>query len=92
LEAEELMLLFHNGRRHVDYRASWALAREQLAALQVEFEMIKRERDEYSARLRELSAAVQERWAAEAKLRALYRRRDIERAQKAERDVSQPLQ
>jgi hypothetical protein len=55
-----------NGRRLVDYRASWQLAREQYAALAAELAAIKRERDEYRACLRELQAAVQARWEAEA--------------------------
>ena len=52
---------------------------------------IKAERDEFRARLHELQARVQERWAAEQRLAELYRERAIARARAAERNPAQPL-
>jgi len=52
---------------------------------------VQRERDEYRARLNELSAAVLERTKAYFELRHLQRERDIARARAAERDPNATL-
>jgi uncharacterized coiled-coil DUF342 family protein len=84
--------------RKLDIAASWQRAREAFAALTSERDAlarelaeIRRQRDEILATLRELQAAVQARWKAEEWVRELYRERDIQRAQRAERDPAMPL-
>jgi hypothetical protein len=59
------------------------------AAPQAELAEIKRDLDELRTCLRELQAAVQARWAAEARLADPYRERSIALA--AERDPTLPL-
>ena len=59
--------------------------------LKRELAEVRRERDEILAALRELQAAVQARWQAEAELAALYREREIARARAVERDQNAML-
>jgi len=82
--------MWHNGRRVLV--APWAHAREMFATVTAERDWLKQElaevrhdRDELRARLVELLDAVRNRRAAEAELRALYRERDIYRAQQTQR-------
>jgi hypothetical protein len=56
-----------------------------------ERDQLKRERDEYRDALRELKAAVQARWEAEARLAELYHEREIARTRAAERDPNAAL-
>jgi len=90
--------MWHNGRRIVVAR-SWALAREQFAAvvserdaLKFELTLTKQSLEETRATLTELRIAVLERQRAEDALVELYRERAIRRAQRAERDPAVPLQ
>jgi hypothetical protein len=76
--------MWHSGRR-VDVARSWALARQQFAAVLADLAEVKRERDEVRAALAELRAAVTARWEAEARLAELYRERAIARARAVER-------
>ena len=83
----------------------WALARAQFAALADERDHLRFELDvtrqslhecsealrETRGALRELREAVTARWEAEAKLRELYREREIARASAVERDPSAML-
>jgi hypothetical protein len=92
-------MLWRRPIRRVDRDETWALAREQHAAvvnehnaLQQELTVVKRERDDVIASLRELQAAVQARWQAEARLAYLYRERELARARAAGRDPAMPLQ
>ena len=82
--------MWHSGRR-VDVARSWALARQQFAAVLADLAEVKRERDEVRAALAELRAAVTARWEAEARLAELYRERAIARARAVERDPSAML-
>ena len=93
--------MWHNGRlrRRVDPDASWQLARQEHAAvlaerdwLRWELSQTKKSLHETLAALRELQDAVLARQKAEAHLRELYRERDIQRAERAERDPAAPLQ
>ena len=90
-------MLLRNGRRVVV--AGWASALQMFAslvaerdALRAERAEIRADRDELRERLMELCDAIRARQAAEAEVRELYRLREIERARKAVRDPSQPLQ
>ena len=76
--------MLRNARR-INVAASWQLARAQYAAVVAELVEVKRERDELRTCLRELQAAVQARWEAEARLAELYRERAIARARAVER-------
>jgi len=85
-------------RRRIDVVASWQFARQQFAAviaerdqLKWELEWVERERDEFRVRLHELQSAVEARWKAEEQCRALYRERDLQRAMRMERDLTDPL-
>lgn len=78
--------------RKVNIAVSWQRAKQQFAALTAERDELRRERDEYRARLHDLQVCVQERWAAEHRLADLYRERAIVRARAAERDPALPLQ
>ena len=60
-------------------------------SLKRELAETKRERNEFHDRLRELQAAVQARWQAEARLADLYREREIARARAVERDPNAAL-
>ena len=75
--------------RRLNAATSWALARQQFAALTserdalaAELAELKRERDEFRTCLRELQCAVQERWAAEQRVAELHRERahELERS------------
>jgi hypothetical protein len=88
----------HNGRRFIDYRAAWKFARthyaalvNQHAALLDELAHVKLDRDRLLAALIDLQNAVRNRERAQAELNYLYRERDIQRAQAAERGDA-PLQ
>jgi hypothetical protein len=58
----------------------------------VELIQVKAERDRLLAALRELKAAVQARWEAEARVAALHRKRSIARGRTAQCDPGMPLQ
>jgi len=85
--------------RKIDISRTWQLARLTFAALKAKRDMfaeelertqqclsnMQRSNTELRAALTELTDAVRRRWQAEAELADLYRQREIERAQKAER-------
>jgi hypothetical protein len=73
-------------------RALHAALVNERNALQQELTVVKRERDDAIAALRNLQDAVTQRWQAEAHLRELYRQRDLERAMRQERDPNRLLQ
>ena len=84
--------------RRVDIARSWALARQQFAAVVSERDALKRELawTQQSVRelrdaLSELRAAVLARRHAEAELATLYRERAIARARAAQRDPNAAL-
>jgi hypothetical protein len=88
--------MYDQYRRRVVH--SWALAKQQFAAvvaerdsLREDLAVVRAQRDETLALLRELQAAIQNRWAAEERCRELYRERDLMRAQAVERDPAMPL-
>jgi hypothetical protein len=83
----------------VDVARTWALAKQQFAAVMAERDALRRElsetgreRDDILARFRELQATVLERNKAEIALVTLHRERQIVRARAAERDPAAPLQ
>jgi len=89
--------MWRSGRR-LDIARSWQLAKQQFAAVLAERDGLRRELaqtrqslDECRAALRELGAAVLARQQAEAEVHALYREREIARANATERDITQPL-
>jgi len=60
-------------------------------ALKQELAEVRRDRDDLRHALRELQAAVQERWEAEQRCRELYREHAIARARAVERDPNAML-
>ena len=89
------MIYNRNGRRVIV--AGWA-AREMFATVTAERDWLKQElaevrhdRDELRARLVELLDAIRNRREAPAELASLYREREFERAQQAERDPAAAL-
>jgi hypothetical protein len=82
--------MWRSGRR-VDVARSWALAREQFAALVAERDHLKQELAETKQALRELQAAVLARSQAHYEITCLHRERAIARARAAERDPALPL-
>ena len=90
--------MWHNSYGRRVLVAQWPHAATELAAqaaenaaLKMELDRIRAERNELRQRLVELLDAVRARRNAEAELAALYRERDIARARAAERDPAQPL-
>ena len=93
--------MWHNGRRLLvagGTAEAWQAAKRrfasvsaEVAALRRELVEIKTQRDEARAALAELADAVRARQDAEAKVRALYREREIARARATERDPGLPL-
>jgi hypothetical protein len=99
LDATLTLLGQNKSARRIDVARSWALARQQFAAiteerdaLKFELALTKQSLDEMRAALTELRIAVLERQRAEDALAELYREREIQRAQRAERDPVVPLQ
>jgi hypothetical protein len=89
--------MWHSGRR-VDVARSWALARQQFAAvvaerdrLRWELAQTKQSLHECRSALAELRAAVLARQRAEHALAELYQERAIARARAAERDPNTML-
>jgi uncharacterized coiled-coil DUF342 family protein len=101
----DALTMWSNGRRRPDLRL-WQSAKREHAAVAAERDQLARELDELrrqfdwlvgelqdvSEQFRELRLAVLARQRAAVELSELYRQRDIERAKRAERDLSQPLQ
>ena len=57
----------------------------------MELIQVKAERNQFLAALRELKAAVQARWEAEARVAELHRERSIARARTSRCDPGMPL-